>query len=396
MPFSISCQSCWRDRPGAQVGPVLPGVRTRTQSRAAPIPAQHRTGGQEQRRQIHRRGTHQQTRRGLVAPTHQHRAVDRVGPQQLLGLHRQQVAVQHRRRLLERLRQRHRRHLHREPARLPDAALHLLHALLEVRVARVDVTPRVDDRDHRLAPVVGAVVAHLRGAGPMPERAHVRRPVPPVTAEFFRLLAGHDVHLSTLRAQRPATGGSSRRPRRPSARRDLDGSRSCRSPCPCSHPTADPRPRAGCRRVELGALERREPDQIARAAGHHGRLGDRLAVLGADRRAIRAVCSSASSAAATGSHPLDHVNHQRVPQVGHQHTDGLGPDIVDDDAARRSSPAGFATRPQPRNPETTIIGRHSTGTPATEKCLLDPADRAFDKRRPTRQRGTFCDQGPSS
>jgi hypothetical protein len=24
-----------------------------------------------------------------------------------------------------------------------------------------------------------------------------------------------------------------------------------------------------------------------------------------------------------------------VPQVGHQHTDGLGPDIVDNDAARR-------------------------------------------------------------
>ena len=36
--------------------------------------------------------------------------------------------------------------------------------------------------------------------------------------------------------------------------------------------------------VELGALERREPDQVARAARLDGRLGDRLAVLGADRR----------------------------------------------------------------------------------------------------------------
>ena len=89
--------------------------------------------------------------RRLVAAAHQHRAVDRIGAQQLLGLHRQQVAVEHRRRLLERLRQRHRRHLDREPAGLPDAALDLLDALLEMRVARVDVAPGVDDRDHRLA-----------------------------------------------------------------------------------------------------------------------------------------------------------------------------------------------------------------------------------------------------
>ena len=36
--------------------------------------------------------------------------------------------------------------------------------------------------------------------------------------------------------------------------------------------------------VELGALERREPDQVARAACLGRRLGDRLAVLGAERR----------------------------------------------------------------------------------------------------------------
>jgi hypothetical protein len=67
--------------------------------------------------------------RGLVAAAHQHAAVDRMAAQQLLGLHRQQVAVEHGGRLLERLRQRHRRHLDREAARLPDAALHLLGAL---------------------------------------------------------------------------------------------------------------------------------------------------------------------------------------------------------------------------------------------------------------------------
>ena len=100
----------------------------------------------------------------LSQPPISTRAVGRIGAQQLLGLHREQVAVEHRRRLLERLGERDRRHLDREAAGLPDAALHLLGALAEVRVARVDVAPRVDDRDHRLAEVVAARVAHLRGA----------------------------------------------------------------------------------------------------------------------------------------------------------------------------------------------------------------------------------------
>ena len=92
--------------------------------------------------------------RRLVAAAHQHGAVRRIRAQQLLGLHRQQVAIEHRRRLLERLGQRDRRHLDRKSARLPDAALHFLGALAEMRVARVDVAPRVDDRDHRLAEVI--------------------------------------------------------------------------------------------------------------------------------------------------------------------------------------------------------------------------------------------------
>ena len=89
--------------------------------------------------------------RGLVAAAHQHAAVDRIRAQQLLGLHREQVAIEHRRRLLEHLGQRDRRHLEREAAGLQHAALHLLGALPEMRVAGVDVAPGVDDRDDRLA-----------------------------------------------------------------------------------------------------------------------------------------------------------------------------------------------------------------------------------------------------
>ena len=190
MPFSISCQSSWVMLPGPQVRPVLPGVRPRPQRGATPVPAQHRPGRHEQRRQVHRRRAHQQPRGRLVAAAHQHRAVHRVGPQQLLGLHRQQIPVQHRRRLLERLRQRHRRHLHREPTGRPHPALDILHTLLEMRVARIDVTPGIDDRDHRLAPVIRGVETHLRGTRTVPERAHVGGAVPPVTAEIFRHSCG--------------------------------------------------------------------------------------------------------------------------------------------------------------------------------------------------------------
>ena len=60
MPFSISLPILVGDVPGPQVGPVLPGVGAGAERRAAPVPAQHRPGRQEQRGQVHRRRAHQQ------------------------------------------------------------------------------------------------------------------------------------------------------------------------------------------------------------------------------------------------------------------------------------------------------------------------------------------------
>jgi hypothetical protein len=57
-----------------------------------------------------------------------------------------------------------RRQLQREAACLPHAALHFLHARLEVRVAGIDVAPGVEDRDHGLAAIVGLVQPQLRHA----------------------------------------------------------------------------------------------------------------------------------------------------------------------------------------------------------------------------------------
>ena len=118
---------------------------------------------------------HDQAGRGLVAAAHQHAAVHGMRAQDLLGLHGEQVAIEHRGRLLKVLGQRHRRDFDRESARLPHAALHLFDALLEVHVAGADVAPGVEDADDGLAGVVGAVVAHLRDAGALAERAEVVR-----------------------------------------------------------------------------------------------------------------------------------------------------------------------------------------------------------------------------
>src|SRR4051812_45887880 len=57
-----------------------------------------------------------------------------------------------------------------------------------MRVAGIDVRPRVDDRDNRLARIVASVVAHLRGARAMTEGAQVLCAVPTVAAQLFGFL----------------------------------------------------------------------------------------------------------------------------------------------------------------------------------------------------------------
>jgi hypothetical protein len=52
----------------------------------------------------------------------------------------------------------------RKATRRPDPSLDLLDPLLEMCVARIDIAPRIEDRDHRLATVVSAIETHLGGA----------------------------------------------------------------------------------------------------------------------------------------------------------------------------------------------------------------------------------------
>ena len=144
---------------------------------------------------------------GLVAAAEQDGAVDRVRAQRFLGLHRQQVAIEHRARLHERLAERQHRDLHREPAGLPDAALDLLGAQPEVRVARVRVAPGVEDRDDRLAGEVVGAEARLLRARAMAERAQIVRAEPAVAAQVVRRACA-DGSCRDLAASSRATGAS--------------------------------------------------------------------------------------------------------------------------------------------------------------------------------------------
>ena len=183
------------DDPGAAVVPVFPDVAAATQGLAFPVSAQHRPGRHENRRQVHADRAHQQARRGLVAAAQQHGAVDRVRAQQFLGLHRQEIAIEHGGGLDERFGQRHRRQFDRESARLPDATLDLLGPGSEMRMAGVDVAPGVDDGDHRLAGEVLMRIAHLQRTRAVPEGAQVVDAEPAAAAQVFRLLAGFLGHV---------------------------------------------------------------------------------------------------------------------------------------------------------------------------------------------------------
>ena len=173
------------DIAGAFLGPVFPDVRAGAEIFALPVAAQHRAGGNINCRNAHADRAHQQAGRGLVAATHQHRAVDRLAAQQLLGLHRQHVAIEHRRRLHEGFGQRHRRQLKRKAAGLQHAAFDAFGARAQMRVARVDIAPGIDDADDRLAGPIGCVVAHAAHARAVSERAHVVDTEPTMAAQIL-------------------------------------------------------------------------------------------------------------------------------------------------------------------------------------------------------------------
>jgi len=108
-----------------------------------------------------------------------------MAPQDFLGLHRQEIAVEHRRRLHEILAERKHGNFHRHPSRLEHAALHIFREDLEVQMARVDLRPRVQNGDDWLAlPILGPQ-AHLPRARAVAEAAQVIGSEPAEGAELI-------------------------------------------------------------------------------------------------------------------------------------------------------------------------------------------------------------------
>jgi len=107
-----------------------------------------------------------------------------MAAQQLFGLHGQKIAIQHGGGLDDGLGQADGRQLHRKAARLQHPALDVIHALLEVCVALIDIAPGIHDGNDGLAfPVLGAV-AHLHETRTMAHGAHVVGPEPAGAAQL--------------------------------------------------------------------------------------------------------------------------------------------------------------------------------------------------------------------
>ena len=205
---------------------VVPAIRARAELFPAPVTGEHRAAGYDDRRDVRRARAHDRCRVGLVTAGQQYDAVERVGADRLLDVHRHQVAVQHRRRLHQRLAEGHHRKLAREAAGLEHPALDRLREPAQVHVAVHELGPAVADPDHR--PPAERVVAD---AGRLQPRA-VQEPVQIVTVEPFGAAATVGVLVSTashrrhvfpfgLRRSGRARGRSSRlcRAGRPSAAR---------------------------------------------------------------------------------------------------------------------------------------------------------------------------------
>ena len=127
----------------AAFGPESPDICAAGQLLAMPGRSIHRTAGHYNRRHIRAECSHQQRRSCFVAAAHQHSRIDGISPQYFFGLHRQKIAIVHRRRLHERLAEPHHGDLNREATRLPDPALNLFHTLTKMSVTGNEIVPGI-------------------------------------------------------------------------------------------------------------------------------------------------------------------------------------------------------------------------------------------------------------
>ena len=153
--------------------PIFARMRAGADAVALVAIIEHRPGRHEDRRNIHAQRAHDEAGRRLVATAEQHGAINRERAQQLLGLHGEEIAVDHGGRLHQHLAEAHRRQFEGEAPRLQHAALHRLAALAQMRVAGRKIAPGVEDGDDRPPHEFLAAQPHLLGALAMAECAEI-------------------------------------------------------------------------------------------------------------------------------------------------------------------------------------------------------------------------------
>src|SRR5205085_3114813 len=110
---------------------------------------QMRTSSQHDGRYVGAHRAHQLRWRGLVAVAQQYHAIQWMSANHFLGVHRHQVAIEHRRGSHEELAKRNSWEFQRSTTGLPDATLHVVRELAEVVVAVVQIALRLRDADDR-------------------------------------------------------------------------------------------------------------------------------------------------------------------------------------------------------------------------------------------------------
>ena len=165
-------------RAGAQLIGVAPQIASRGKRRATKTGRTHRPARHHDRGDIGARRAHELGRHRLVTAGEENDGVDRIGTDRLLDVHRHQVAIHHRRRLHERLTERHRRKLERKAARVKHTALHRRHETAQVEIAVDELTPRIADPDDRTARQGFGRESFRPEIGTMDQTAHVTRAEP--------------------------------------------------------------------------------------------------------------------------------------------------------------------------------------------------------------------------
>lgn len=154
---------------GSAFGPILPDIGSRGEWLTAPGGPHHRSTGHKDDGDIDHDRTHEEGGNGFVTAAHEDRAIDGMGAEGFLDLHRKKVAVEHRGGFHEGLAETHHGHFNGVAAGLPNAAFDFLGTLAKVGVARKEIVPGVENRDDGLALIFLVVDAELFVAGTMAE-----------------------------------------------------------------------------------------------------------------------------------------------------------------------------------------------------------------------------------